>query len=297
MSIGFIGPGKVGVSLARYFSYKNIEISGFYGKNPDSLKEACNLTDTIIFLDLKNLITESDIIVITTPDDIISEIDKQISKYNLNGKIVLHTSGSLSSDILSNAENSGASIYSIHPMFAFSNKFTDLKKLNNIYFSVEGKNTDKDSDIIKFMNSLENKYFVRDSNSSAKYHLASVVVSNLALSLFNIGTNYLKDLGLSEEDAFEALYPLIIGNIENIKNKGFNLSLTGPVSRGDISPVEKHLSVLKARDIEIYKNLSLNLLDLKAEREFGSNDKDSIEKLIDSSDKYSKLYKILGGIE
>ncbi|WP_300278661.1 Rossmann-like and DUF2520 domain-containing protein [Peptacetobacter sp.] len=296
MSIGFIGPGKVGVSLARYFSYKNIEISGFYGHNPKSLKEACNLTNSTIFLDLKNLITESNIIVITTPDDTISEINKQISKYNLTGKSIFHTSGSLSSDILSSAENSGASIYSIHPMFAFSNKFTDLEKLNNIYFSVEGKNVDSNSDIIKFMNSLGNKYFIRDSNSSAKYHLANVIVSNLALSLFNIGIEYLQDLGLSEKDSFEALYPLILGNIENIKNKGFNLSLTGPVSRGDISPVEKHLSVLKDKDIEIYKNLSMNLLNLKAKREFGNNE-DSFVKLLNSSEKFGKIYKILGGIE
>lgn len=296
MSIGFIGPGKVGVSLARYFSYKNIEISGFYGNNSKSLKEACNITNSTIFLDLKNLITESNIIVITTPDDTISEIDKQISKYNLTGKSVFHTSGSLPSDILSSAKNSGASIYSIHPMFAFSNKFTDLEKLNNIYFSIEGKNVTNDSDIIKFMESIGNKYFIRDCNSSAKYHLANVIVSNLALSLFNIGSDYLKDLGLSEEDSFEALYPLILGNIENIKNKGFNLSLTGPISRGDISPVEKHLTVLKDKDIEIYKKLSMNLLNLKAKREFGDNN-NSLENLLNSSDKFGKLYKILGGIE
>lgn len=181
-------------------------------------------------------------------------------------------------------------------MFAFSNKFTDLEQLNNVYFSVEGKNVSKDSDVIKLMDSLGNKYFTRGSDSSAKYHLASVVVSNLALSLFNIGTGYLTELGLSEDEAFEALYPLITGNINNIKEKGYRLSLTGPVARGDVYPIEKHLSVLKDSDIEIYKNLSMNLLKLKAEREFGEN-KDSLEKLVQSSKKYSELLKLLGGIE
>ena len=181
-------------------------------------------------------------------------------------------------------------------MFAFSNKFTNLEQLNSVYFSVEGKNVSKDSDVIKLMDSLGNKYFTRGSDSSAKYHLASVVVSNLALSLFNIGTGYLTDLGLSEDEAFEALYPLITGNIQNIKEKGYRLSLTGPVSRGDVSPVEKHLSVLKDSDIEIYKNLSMNLLKLKAEREFGEN-KDSLEKLVESSEKYRKLLNLLGGKE
>ena len=72
--------------------------------------------------------------------------------------------------------------------------------------------------------------------------------------------------------------------------------MTGPVARGDVSPIEKHLSVLKDSDIEIYKNLSMNLLKLKAEREFGEN-KDSLEKLVQSSKKYSELLKLLGGIE
>ena len=296
MSIGFIGPGKVGVSLARYFKNKNIVISGFYGRNPESLKEAASLTDSKVFLDLEDLIVKSNIIIITTPDDIISEISNQISKYNLTVKSVCHTSVSIPSEDLSSAANSGASIYSIHPMFAFSNKFTDLEQLNNVYFSVEGKNISKDSAVIKLMDSLGNKYFTRGSDSSAKYHLASVVVSNLALSLFNIGTGYLTELGLSEDEAFEALYPLITGNINNIKEKGYRLSLTGPVARGDVSPVEKHLSVLKDSDIEIYKNLSMNLLKLRAEREFGEN-KDSLEKLVQSSEKYSELLKLLGGIE
>lgn len=296
MKIGFIGPGKVGVSLARYFNFKNIDVSGFYGHNTESLKEAASLTNLKIFLDLEEFIKENNIIIITTPDDAISEINNQISKYNLIGKTVCHTSGSIPSDILSSAENSGASIYSIHPMFAFSNKFTDLEQLNNIYFSVEGKNIDKDSDVIKLMDALGNKYFTRNSDSSAKYHLASVIVSNLALSLFNIGTGYLTDLGLSENEAFEALLPLINGNINNIKNKGYIESLTGPISRGDVSPIKKHLSVLKDEDIEIYKILSRNLLKLKAEKIFGEN-KDSLKKLINSSDKYSELYDLIGGIE
>lgn len=296
MKIGFIGPGKVGISLARYFNFKNIDVSGFYGRNTESLKEAASLTNLRIFLDLEEFIKENNVIIITTPDDVISEINNQISKYNLIGKTVCHTSGSIPSDILSSAENSGASIYSIHPMFAFSNKFTDLELLNNIYFSVEGKNIDKNSDIIKLMDNLGNKYFTRNSDSSAKYHLASVIVSNLALSLFNVGTSYLTELGLSENEAFEALLPLINGNINNIKNKGYRESLTGPISRGDISPIKKHLSVLKDEDIEIYKTLSMNLLRLKAEKIFGEN-KDSLKKLLNSSDKYRELYNLIGGIE
>ena len=292
---GFIGPGKVGVSLARYFKHRNIDVSGFFGRNEISVNEAADMINVKAFSSIEELLENSNLIFITTPDDIIPEMDKLISKYKLSGKIVCHNSGSLKSDVLSNAEKSGALIYSIHPIFAFSDKFTDIEKLKNIYFSVEGKHTEESSVIISFMNKLGNKYFVRGADSSSAYHLASVVVSNLALSLFNIGGSYLEALGLSKDEAFDALYPLVVGNIENIRKNGYTGALTGPVARGDVIPVEKHLSVINEKDKDIYKTLSINLMKLVAERDFGENT--GIEELIGKSEKYMDLYKILGGTE
>lgn len=177
-------------------------------------------------------------------------------------------------------------------MFAFSDKFTDLEKLKKIYFSIEGKNTAENTEAIEILKLLGNNYFVRSAESSASYHLASVVVSNLALSLFNIGGKYLEQLGLSEKQAFEALLPLIQGNIDNIEKNGYISSLTGPVARGDISPVKKHLGVIRESDESIYKDLSSNLIKLVAKR-----NSMEFEELISKSDKYSELYKLLGGKE
>src|SRR5471030_3221047 len=134
IKIGFIGPGKVGVSLGRYFTHKGIKLSGFYGGNIKTTKEAANITKSKFYDNIQDIIKESDILFITTPDDIISIIDRELSKFDLNNKSISHTSGSLKSNVLYNAKNSGALIYSIHPMFAFSNKNTNLKELENIYF-------------------------------------------------------------------------------------------------------------------------------------------------------------------
>ena len=304
IKIGFIGPGKVGVNLGRYFTHKGIKISGFYGNNS---KEASEITNSKSYDNYEEIIKDSNILFITTPDDIISIIDREISKFDLKNKSICHASGSLKSTILSNAKLSGALIYSIHPMFAFSNKNMSIKKLEQIYFSIEGdlKNQNiNDFPVIGLMNHICNKYFIRNIEDSAKYHLANVFVSNLVLSLIDIGTGYLKELGLSEEHALNALFPLIEGNLESIHKNGFVKSLTGPVVRRDIKTINKHLESLNDEDIELYKSLSLNLLRLAEKQNSNIEENHCLnltngneENALNISKKNMELFRLLGGIE
>jgi predicted short-subunit dehydrogenase-like oxidoreductase (DUF2520 family) len=301
------------VSLGRYFTHKGIKLSGFYGRNIKTTKQAANITKSKFYDNIQDIVKESDILFITTPDDMISIIDRELKKFDLNNKSICHTSGSLKSNVLSNTKHSGALIYSIHPIFAFSNKNTNLKELENIFFSIEGDNLENSSlndyindgnlQIINLIKTLENEYFIRNKETSSIYHLANVFVSNLTLSLLEIGTSYLKKLGLSEEDALNAIKPLVQGNIDSIVKKGFVNSLTGPILRGDISTIEKHISVIEKEDKELYKILSLNLLKLVALRENNNISKPEIENenilqnLLNNSEKHSEIYKILGGLD
>ncbi len=306
--VGFIGPGKVGVSLGRYFTYKGIELSGFYGRDINATRYAAKITKSKFYNNIKEIINESNIIFITTPDDTISIIDNELTKFDLNNKSICHTSGSLKSNVLYKAKHSGALAYSIHPIFAFSNKNTDFKELENIYFSIEGDEV-QNSLITDLMNKIGNKYFLRNKEDSSIYHLANVFVSNLTLSLLDIGTHYLMKLGLNEEDALNALKPLIRGNIDSISQKGFTNSLTGPIARGDISTIEKHISVLEADDLDLYKRLSVNLLKLVAlknsknmnlseNNQISSLDmENTIKNLTNSSEKHLEIYKILRGVD
>lgn len=314
IKIGFIGPGKVGVSLGRYFTHKGIKLSGFYGRNIKTTKQAADITKSTFYDNIQDIIKESDILFITTPDDIISIIDSELSQFDLKYKSICHTSGSLKSNVLCNAKRSGALIYSIHPMFAFSSKDTQINELQNIYFSIEGdtlENSALDENINNLLKTIKNKFFIRSKETSSVYHLANVFVSNLTLSLLDIGTSYLKQLGLNEEEALNALKPLIKGNIDSIYKKGFVNSLTGPVFRGDITTIEKHLSVLEEQDKNLYKILSLNLLKLVALRNnsdtditndeqkssFDIENKNIIQDLFNNSKKHLEIYKLLGGID
>ena len=140
------------------------------------------------------------------------------------------------------------------------------------------------------------------------------------MSLLDIGTSYLRKIGLNEEEALNAITPLIQGNIDSIAKKGFVNSLTGPVLRGDITTIEKHISVLENKDEDLYKMLSLNLLKLVALRDNNTNistsekqdnlkikneklnsvnqeKENKFQNLLNNSKKHLEIYKLLGGLD
>lgn len=261
MVIGFVGSGKVGFSLGKYFSMKGISLSGYYSNLYKDAIEASEFTNSKAYKNINDLVEDSSIIFITTPDDSIIKVWQRLSNLNLTNKIICHTSGSLTSSIFSNISNSDAFAYSIHPIFAFSDKYNAYKGLQTAYFSIEGPENHI-NELKDFIQSLGNKAFIIKKDDKALYHLASVTVSNLVLSLINTGCSYLSQCGLSDTESLEALFPLIQNNIDNIKNNGFINALTGPVERNDLGTIKMHMGSIPSHDVELYKNLSLKLLSL-----------------------------------
>lgn len=265
IKFGFIGAGKVGFSLGKYFVENGIQVSGYYSRNHNSSKEAGNFTGTKQFLTLNELINESEGIIISTPDSEIERVWKEIKELSIKNKLICHCSGLLSSEIFSDISKFDAYPYSIHPMFAISDKYNSYKKLNEAFFTIEGHEKYID-DLAFLFRTLGNKVKVIDKKNKSLYHLASVISSNMVLGLINNGVNYLKECGFEENSALEALYPLILNNIFNIRSNGLVNSLTGPLERGDLSTIKAHCESISGLDKELYELLCKNLLSLAKEK-------------------------------
>lgn len=280
LKIGFVGAGKVGFSLGKYFSVNNVKLSGYYSKNYNSAERAAEFTNSKAYDILENIVIESDALFITTPDDEIKKIWQSIKNIKIKDKLIIHTSGSLSSNIFSDIKSKGAFGYSVHPMFPFSDKYNTYKQLNSAYFSIEGEKRYLYT-LKSFIEKLGNTVFIIDADRKALYHLANVMVSNMVLSIIGIGENYLCECGVDKGMAIKALYPLICANIHNIKDNGILNSLTGPIERGDLETIKKHFEVMPKKHFELYKELSKELLYLAVEK---NKEKD-----------YEKIFNFLGG--
>lgn len=261
IKFGFIGAGKVGFSLGKYLKENNIDVSGYYSKSQHSSKEAAIFTNTRQYNKLEDLIKNSDAIFITTPDNQIIDVWNEIKELPIKEKLICHCSGSISSEVFSNINNHGAYGYSIHPMFAISDKYNSYKDLSQAFITIEGH--EKHIKYFKMLfTKLGNGVAVISKDNKTLYHAASVTVSNLVLGLINNGVNYLEECGFTKEMAMEALYPLIEFNLKNIKERGTVNSLTGPIERGDLTTVINHLNVLREEDKELYRLLSKNILKI-----------------------------------
>ena len=124
--------------MGKYLTEHGGNVSGFYNRTVSAAKEAAEFCNTTYFQDLDSLIEVSDTLLLTVSDGAIEELWDCIAAKNVKGKVVCHFSGSLSSDIFSNTERTGALVCSIHPIYAFSNKFTAYQNLTKALFTVEG---------------------------------------------------------------------------------------------------------------------------------------------------------------
>lgn len=261
IKFGFIGAGKVGFSLGKYLKENNIDVSGYYSKSQHSSKEAATFTNTQQYTNLEDLIKNSDAIFITTPDNQIADVWNEVKKLPIKEKLICHCSGSISSEVFSNINNHGAYGYSIHPMFAISDKYNSYKDLSQAFITIEGHEKHLENLKRLFLH-LGNDVAIISKENKVLYHAASVTVSNLVLGLINNGVNYLEECGFTKEMAIKALYPLIENNLRNIKERGAVSSLTGPIERGDLSTVINHLNVIREEDKELYRLLSKNILKI-----------------------------------
>lgn len=274
MKTGFIGAGKVGFTLGKFFCTKrskegsgchetdSIEVTGYYSRNTDSAEEAAKFTETAAFTDLGALIEASDVLFLTVPDGTITEVYEQVRQYPIRGKYICHCSGSLSAkEAFPDIDQTGAYEYSVHPLFAVSDKYEAYKELTDVFFTIEG-NEQHLPEIESALKKTDIDLQVIRAEDKTLYHAAAVTASNLVVALLAQSIEELCQCGFDEADARKALTPLVCGNVTHVLTSGPAQALTGPVERGDDKTVAKHLACLSDAQREVYRVLSKRLLPI-----------------------------------
>ena len=241
----------MGCSLARYFSERNVTVSGLFGRSgvPEGF---CR------FKTIDEVFFSSDVILVTVTDSAIAGIWNGSDKdaFNNSNKILCHCSGSLSSEIFTGADPQR--ICSVHPMLAFPSKNVPETVISTAFFTIEGGNIALKA-VRRILDICGNTYREILPECKVKYHAAACFASNFMTAVCAQAFSLMNQCGFSEEEARSALSPLILGNAENICRYGIKPALTGPMSRGDALTVNKHMAELDGRLLEVYKLLSEEL--------------------------------------
>lgn len=265
MQIGIIGAGKVGCSLGKYLKDAGVTVTGYFSRTVESAQEAADFTQTKVFANVQDLVKASDTLFITTPDGSIGDVWDCIAKLSIQNKIICHFSGSLSSVVFSGIEKTGASGCSIHPMLAFSDRFSSYRQLNEAYMTIEGQETAVNV-VRELFERLGNSVCRIDLDRKELYHCAASIVSNQVIALYTMGTDQLVKCGFDREAAAKLVTPLVRNNVESMLADGAVNALTGPVERNDTGTVEKHLKALEGDDREVYRLLAKRLVKISEEK-------------------------------
>ena len=260
MKIGFIGAGKVGFTLGKYFREHGIEVTGYFSRSIQSASEAAEFTATNVYVRRDDLVAASDVLFFTLPDKEIEPAYRQVSALTIQGKIFCHCSGALSaSEAFPGIEKLSATGFSVHPLFAVSDKYNAYRELADVFFTLEGSAAGLDF-IQAWLQQIGLQVKVISSEVKAKYHCAAALASNYVLGLLQFSQNLLLECGFAPQEAEKAIKPLFWGNAAHFLDNGLAAALTGPLERGDLSTLQRHLACLNPQQGQLYVLLARELL-------------------------------------
>lgn len=248
--LAVIGAGRVGSAMAFLANEKGYKITGLCCQHLEEAQIAA------AFLNQSSIakkapgpwLRKADLILITTPDDIIGQVCTQIvnSEYIKSGSVIAHCSGAHPSSILKPAADIGCPTGSLHPLQSCATKEMAISVLPGSYFCIEG--SDEAKIVLKDLAlSIGGKILEIATDDKPLYHASAAVASNFLVSLINFALSLYEKIGIERERGLQALTPLFEGTIRNIKAMGIPEALTGPIMRGDLGTVKTHLEAIKNR--------------------------------------------------
>jgi predicted short-subunit dehydrogenase-like oxidoreductase (DUF2520 family) len=188
-------------------------------------------------------------------------------------------SGALPAEILAPLKERGAAVGSLHPLQSFASVEQAAANLPGSFFAVQGDDRAIET-ALKIIEDLGGKPFMIESRDKALYHLGACVASNYLVALVHFAVYIYKAIGMSGEQAVGALMPLLRGTLANIEILVPVQALTGPVARGDLGTIERHLEAIRGLEpglAEFYRTLGRYTTKVAVEK--GSIDKVEAERL------------------
>lgn len=251
LKVTVIGSGNVAQHLIKVFlQTKEVSLVQAFARQPKSLLHL--LPKEKITKDY-NALHEADVYIISVTDNVINEVSSLLPFKN---KLVVHTSGTSSIDVLDGKNRKGV----FYPLQTFSkSKEVDF---SSIPLCLEAENEEDYKTLELLAKAISNKVYNISSEQRKSLHVAAVFVSNFVNHMYVIGSEICE----TNNVPFEVLQPLI----QEVANKITALSpkeaQTGPALRNDTKTIEKHIEFLKDSNYQdIYKLLTQSIQNVTKE--------------------------------
>lgn len=278
--IAIVGPGNLGTALA--VSLRNaeftIEVVVAHSRG-ESLKKGQSLARRVgahATVDLTGV--EAELIWLCVPDSEIARTARAFAgRLQWKGRVVLHSSGALTSDELNPLRRKGAAVASVHPLMTFVRG--SRPSLAGVPFAIEG-----DAAAVRMarriVRALGGKPYSITKQDKAAYHAWGMFASPLLTALLATSEQVAAVAGVNSKEAARRMIPILQQTLANYAEFGAPGAFSGPIVRGDVETIRRHLRVLKSAPVarEVYSSLARAALEYLPRR-----NKNSLKRLLHSS--------------
>jgi predicted short-subunit dehydrogenase-like oxidoreductase (DUF2520 family) len=240
--IGFIGAGRLGQALAWSLSKAGLKVVAVHSliqAHADAMTEPLQ---GCVAMSAQSVVDTCDVVFLTTPDSVISATcDRLVWR---QGQAAVHCSGVTEVDVLAKALACGACIGGFHPMQTFGDPHAAVSSLPGCTITLEAQNPGLMQVLLELTQRLGCVANQLPAGMRGRYHAAAGYTSQFINAVFDQAVCLWQTWGASEEQALRALLPLAQGTLSSIERVGVARGMPGPVSRADLSSIEKHLRAI-----------------------------------------------------
>jgi predicted short-subunit dehydrogenase-like oxidoreductase (DUF2520 family) len=247
-SVSIVGPGNLGTALALTLSSAGWKVkfiavrSAAARKRKESRELARRVGAKLVRLGRDPL--DTDVVWIAVPDDAILLVAEQLAgRQSWSGRIVFHSSGALTSDQLAPLQKQGAKVASVHPGMTFVR--SSVPRMAGVAFAIEGDAaaTRLARDMVR---QLHGTSYSINKRSKVLYHVFGSFASPLVIAMMASLERVALAAGIAPGNIKTMMVPLLWQTLRNYLKHDAALAFSGPLQRGDVVTVRKHLAELKA---------------------------------------------------
>ncbi len=246
LTVSIVGAGNLGSALALTLPAAGCEVKFIVARAKSGSRHragalARKVKARLVVLGKQRL--DTGLVWITVPDDSIAQVANRLAEaQDWKGRIAVHSSGALTSDELASLREKGANVASVHPMMTFVRG--SVPEMAGVAFAVEG-----DAVAVRGARKIVEQFggYVLPIRKQDKvlYHafgsFASPLMVALMASLEQVG----RAAGVKQRDIKRVVLPLLQQTLRNYVHGDAASAFSGPLVRGDVATVRKHLQELK----------------------------------------------------
>ena len=255
-AISLIGSGNLAQALGPALRAAGFPIvSVVFRGNPQSRRRALALARRIgaKAVAMTEALPDASVIWLCHTDDALPETARVLAhKPGWSHKIVFHSSGALTSEILAPLKRAGAHVASVHPLMTFVPGAQPSFK--GIPLAVEG-DQEAVTAASRIAHRLGAELFHIAKKSKVFYHALGAFSSPLLVATLATAERVGQAAGLSRQQTRKMIAPIVAQTIENYLEHGAAAAFSGPIKRGDLNTVRRHLRDLRkipeAREVYI----------------------------------------------